>query len=212
MRFRLWQADTYAVSSRFAACCRYGFINDYAWLAGLSTITGGAGADELTGGAGADDFVYTTFAQGGNVVDARVGGASITSGDTITDFTSGSDQIDISAVVTGTTATTGNGTGQSFDTTVFDDAVGLILSNFTVNLATTGEDVINALGVAFNNGITIGADDTAVFAIQEDVAGQDRYNIFAVENTTDLALADAGLINAGVNVYRFVFPGHGFAT
>ena len=87
MRFRLWQADTYAVSSRFAACCRYGFINDYAWLAGLSTITGAAGADSLTGGA--DTFVFAaTAANNGD--------------DTITDFTvgAGNDVLDVSAFIT----------------------------------------------------------------------------------------------------------------
>ena len=60
MWFRLWQTDTYAVSSRFAAGYTYGFINDYAWLAGLRTITGGAGADLMDGGAGNNTFVFNT--------------------------------------------------------------------------------------------------------------------------------------------------------
>jgi predicted extracellular nuclease len=52
--------------------------------AGVDRITGGAGADTLTGGAGADVFVYT------NLRDA---------GDTITDFSPGADQLDISALL-----------------------------------------------------------------------------------------------------------------
>lgn len=45
-----------------------------------NTLTGGAGADTLTGGAGADVFRFVTTAQGG---------------DTLTDFTSGSDKIQV---------------------------------------------------------------------------------------------------------------------
>ncbi len=46
--------------------------------AGADTLCGGAGADTLSGGAGGDLFVYKTQGQGG---------------DTITDFTSGSDKL-----------------------------------------------------------------------------------------------------------------------
>ncbi|MCW2286428.1 Ca2+-binding RTX toxin-like protein [Rhodoblastus acidophilus] len=49
---------------------------------GNDILTGLGGADVLTGGAGADAFVYTSL---------------IDLGDTITDFTSGSDHIDVSA-------------------------------------------------------------------------------------------------------------------
>jgi F420-dependent methylenetetrahydromethanopterin dehydrogenase len=45
-----------------------------------NTLTGGAGADTLTGGAGADVFRFVTTTQGG---------------DTLTDFTSGSDRIQV---------------------------------------------------------------------------------------------------------------------
>ena len=137
MRFRLWQADTYAVSSRFAACCRYGFINDYAWLAGLSTITGGAGADSLTGGAGDDDFVYTAVADSA----ASVAADTTVTFDTITDFTSGSDQLniaDINGVLTGGAVATGvavttltTGAGSLNDTTIADfDELRTAVDNF----------------------------------------------------------------------------------
>ena len=83
MRFSVWQTDTYAVSLRKPHADTQGFSNDYIWLAGLSTITGGAGADTLTGGAGADTFVYATGATGVTVATA----------DTITDFTTADDFI-----------------------------------------------------------------------------------------------------------------------
>ncbi|NKD78126.1 hypothetical protein HEQ60_10185, partial [Haematospirillum sp. H1815] len=51
---------------------------------GDDSLYGGAGADRLTGGAGRDRFVYTTAAE--------------TRGDVITDFVSGEDRIDLSAV------------------------------------------------------------------------------------------------------------------
>jgi hypothetical protein len=59
---------------------------------GDDTITGGAGADNLTGGDGDNTFVLATLA-----ADA----------DTITDFTSTSDVLDLSAALTAATLTIG---------------------------------------------------------------------------------------------------------
>jgi len=56
---------------------------------GVDRIIGGAGADTLRGGAGADRFVFTAAADTGNTVATR---------DTILDFESGVDQIDLSAI------------------------------------------------------------------------------------------------------------------
>ena len=85
MRFSVWQTDTYVVSSRFTACCTQCFINDYAWLAGLSTITGGAGADRLTGGLGNDQFVFTATDQGTDVItDFSISGGTGTDAISIT--------------------------------------------------------------------------------------------------------------------------------
>lgn len=56
--------------------------------AGVDDITGGNGADNLTGGAGADIFQYDAVAEGG---------------DTITDFTSASDTLDVDGILNGLT-------------------------------------------------------------------------------------------------------------
>ena len=57
--------------------------------AGLDTLIGGAGADNLTGGADADIFKFTALADSGITSTTR---------DTVTDFTSKIDKIDLSAI------------------------------------------------------------------------------------------------------------------
>jgi hypothetical protein len=57
--------------------------------AGLDTLIGGAGADNLTGGNDADIFKFTALADSGITSKTR---------DTITDFTSKIDKIDLSAI------------------------------------------------------------------------------------------------------------------
>jgi serralysin len=54
---------------------------------GIDTLIGASGADVLFGGAGNDKFIYT------NITDSAVGAR-----DSITDFTSGQDVIDLSAI------------------------------------------------------------------------------------------------------------------
>lgn len=56
---------------------------------GVDRLIGGAGADTLRGGAGADVFVYAAAADTGNTLATR---------DTIADFESGVDKIDLSAI------------------------------------------------------------------------------------------------------------------
>jgi Ca2+-binding RTX toxin-like protein len=66
--------------------------------AGNDYITGGGGLDLLSGGLGSDTFVF----------DSTVGN-TLTQGDVVTDFTSGTDSIAISrATFTGLTTTVGN--------------------------------------------------------------------------------------------------------
>lgn len=74
---------------------------------GNDTLNGGAGTDILNGGAGADTFVYNTAAQ------SRVG---LGLRDTITDFTSGVDTINLTEIYGGSLTYIGanafNGIGQ----------------------------------------------------------------------------------------------------
>ncbi|MBX9797725.1 MAG: M10 family metallopeptidase C-terminal domain-containing protein [Sphingomonas sp.] len=81
--------------------------------AGNDWIYGGRGADQLTGGAGADTFVYNEAAE-----------SSGTTYDTITDFLSGIDKIDLPGVVSGIGATVATG---ALSTASFDaDLAGLL--------------------------------------------------------------------------------------
>jgi len=61
--------------------------------AGADTITGATGIDTLTGGGGADTFVYAANASGAVV-------SSLAASDTITDFTTGTDKIQIAQTLT----------------------------------------------------------------------------------------------------------------
>ncbi len=57
--------------------------------AGVDRINGGAGFDQMSGGAAADTFVFSSVADIGNAAGAR---------DSILDFLSGTDKIDLSAI------------------------------------------------------------------------------------------------------------------
>ena len=61
---------------------------------GNDTVDGLAGADSLTGNGGADVFSYLGVAGGTN---SLAGGGAVSAGDTLLDFTSGTDQINVNA-------------------------------------------------------------------------------------------------------------------
>jgi len=61
--------------------------------AGNDTITGGVGVDRLTGGSGADTFVFAANGTGAVV-------SSLAAPDVITDFTSGTDKLQIAQTIT----------------------------------------------------------------------------------------------------------------
>ena len=70
--------------------------NTLSGAAGADTLIGGAGKDTLTGGADADDtFVYNAASE-----------STVVNFDVITDFTTTSDKIDVSAIFDGTDPTT----------------------------------------------------------------------------------------------------------
>ncbi|AHF62522.1 Hemolysin-type calcium-binding region [Synechococcus sp. WH 8109] len=78
--------------------------------AGADSITGGAGADTLTGGTEADIFVYTAVAQ-----------SNSSATDTITDFTSGADKLNITLDYSGL----GAGSHATVNATVVTAAAGI---------------------------------------------------------------------------------------
>jgi len=78
-----------------------------------NTLTGGAGTNTLTGGLGADKFVFNSIA------DSAVGGGR----DVITDFASGTDKIDLSAI-DANTAAAGNQAFSFIGTQAFSGVAG----------------------------------------------------------------------------------------
>ncbi|AOS85004.1 hypothetical protein BIU88_04085 [Chlorobaculum limnaeum] len=116
---------------------------------GNDTIKGGLGVDQMTGGAGNDTFIFDYLA-------VSESGIIMTSHDIITDFVSGEDLLDLSAV-DANVATPGN---QVFGSLVisatnpftapgqlwFDNATGLLSGNTDSNLM-TAEITIQLVGV-----------------------------------------------------------------
>ncbi len=73
---------------------------------GNDTITGGLGADMMTGGSGADRFVINTSQSLGTLGGSGNSG-TITGYDVITDFTTGSDTLDLQGTTTAAANTAG---------------------------------------------------------------------------------------------------------
>lgn len=86
---------------------------------GTNAITGGGGADTLTGGGGADRFVFT-----------GVGDSHGTTVDTITDFTSGVDRLDLSRI-DANTAVGGDQAFRYIGTAGFDGHAGEVRATVT---------------------------------------------------------------------------------
>jgi hypothetical protein len=154
---------------------------------GDDSITGGAGADVLTGGLGADGFVYTRVGQGGNV--ATVGTTVIGAGDVITDFVSGTDDLDYSSTVTGTDVVTAAASAINLNT------AGVVLVNTTLDFTAGTTDwtaVAAALNTAGISSFTAAAGTVAYFAVLDDNGNDpDQYNVFEV---TTGALVNAALV------------------
>ncbi len=172
---------------------------------GNDIIRGGAGADVMTGGSGTDRFVYSAFAQGGNVV-AGNSDTAITAGDVITDFDTGVDKIDIAAVATGTVAASnGTGVAGAFDSrsNSNNNGVGVITVDYDFSANNTASGVIDAILAGYRTVVVLGAGDIAYFAILDAGAAgvtDDFYNIFAIQNNSAFEAVDAGLKGPLINV------------
>jgi Ca2+-binding RTX toxin-like protein len=127
--------------------------------AGADTITGHLGADVLTGGAGADHFVYT------QVADSQ--GTTV---DTITDFVSGEDTIDLSAVTGGAAPSylgEANGYGAVLTSLSNDGSTHAVLDTSTSTLYVD----VNGDGVLDNHDMAINL--TGVTHLTNDLTHQD---------------------------------------
>lgn len=131
-------ADNMVMGNAFNNAIAGGFGNDVLYgLSGNDTITGGSGYDSLSGGAGIDTFF---FKQAGDI------GTSLTSCDTVTDFKSREDKLDLSGLDANTATTADN----AFTTK--------LVSSFT-----------GAGQLRFSNGVLYGntdSDSTAEFVIK----------------------------------------------
>jgi len=135
--------------------------------AGNDTIIGGVGADTLTGGAGVDTFVYTA------VGDSR----GVSGVDTITDFVTGTDKLQIAVNV---------------DQNIVDT---VNLARFNNAAATVGSALVELDGAPATRIIDAGYSTDGKYFIDLDGDGN-------INNTTDLRIDIANTVNAGDINYR----------
>jgi hypothetical protein len=144
--------------------------------ADADTIAGGAGADSLTGGAGDDDFVYTDTIQDGST--GILATDVLTAGDVITDFVSGSDDLNYAATATGINVVTASAAAINLTDS------GVILVNTSLDFTAGTTDltaVFAALNAAGASNFTGAQGTVAYFAVLDDNGGaDDQYNVFAV--------------------------------
>ena len=112
--------------------------------AGNDRLTGGTGADRMAGGTGTDVFVFSTAAEAGTVATH----------DRISDFTAGSDHLDLAAIHAGQTFIGAAGFGHVAGQARYDGASGLLtgdlngdgVADYAIELtnlaALTGTDLI----------------------------------------------------------------------
>lgn len=132
---------------------------------GDDILEGGAGADTLTGGAGADTFVYAAVTDSA----ASVAANDTVSFDSITDFTTASDKINISAI---NAALTGGAVGTSITVTAM-----------TVATADTFAGVVTGVGA-----ITASAAGGALQAYVVTVSAGVVAGMYLLVNDNDTAM------------------------
>jgi Ca2+-binding RTX toxin-like protein len=147
--------------------------------AGIDTITGGVGVDTLTGGAGADTFVYAANAAGAVV-------SSLAAQDTITDFTSGTDKLQIAQT---NTAFIGN-----FSNVSQAQAAAAADGRGNLSYFVTGEEALYV--VAATNGVAVSTDTVIKLAGVTSVAAGDlQLGAQGTGNTVVLTAATIPVVN-----------------
>lgn len=143
---------------------------------GNDTLIGGTGADNLNAGTGSNQYKYTATGQGGSATLTTTD--AIGAGDTIVTFTSGTDDINVAATASGTSATTSAAAAINLNT------YGAVIVNTSLDFTagtTTYATVVAALNTAGNSAFTADAGAVAYFAVLDDNgASADVYNIFEV--------------------------------
>jgi hypothetical protein len=132
---------------------------------GSNSITGGTGVDTITLNSGADTVVYTSTNDGKNLAN------NTNNGDTINNFDTDNDKIDVSATALALAGSTGNYTTASSSSTASSEAYKVI-----VVTDSTASDWSNVLTV-LNSAIQYDASD-------DDSTTSDK-SIVVVDNGTD---------------------------
>jgi Ca2+-binding RTX toxin-like protein len=166
-------ANGFTVTNSGGATTITGSAHDDTLTAGGSgdTITGGAGADTLTGGAGADSFVYKAITDSA----ASVAGNATVTFDTISNFTWGSDKINLAAI---NTALTG----------------GTAATTITVGSLTTGAGSMNDTSIANFADLKTAIEDGNLLSASSDT-GLQAYVIDLTDNTGGLGTGKYLLVN-----------------
>jgi hypothetical protein len=152
---------------------------------GDDIITGGTGTDTLTGGAGDDDFFMSTLATNG--------------ADTITDFTTGEDQVDVDG--TGTAYTQGGDTGGATGTVMFSASstskVATVTTGFADNATyETSNGMIRITDEAAADWSDVGTVVGAALTL-DGTAGNNALLGIIVDNGTDTRIYDFQDTNNG---------------
>jgi len=169
---------------------------------GSDTINGGTGADTLTGGDGADRFVFTAVGESRVTSTGSVDGV-----DRITDFTGGTDILQLPVAAAGTLNTGSTAANLSVNATAVA-STGTTIATLLTNLQTaaTAQQAASA-------GLWAQAGDTMLVKITgASLAGTDV--IYVVQNTaadntvddTDLIIALVGTSTQAATVATIVGP------
>lgn len=146
-------------------------------------IFGGGAADVLTGGAGADTFFYQSGTDSSTSIPASSGGGR----DTITDFVSGTDKIDIRSIsTTGTGGAVLNGSTINFvgNAGDFGTAQGALIPGNGQIEAVYQQDA-NVLWFDLDdNGILNGSDLQIILQGVTTLTGADVFSGSMIDNTT----------------------------